>query len=712
MGNQHLIMTIQTKISQYLEKELELTSDQRERENRQKVLNYLEESKGECSGLATMWAYSKMTAKDGETFFNKTNKLLLAWDGQQTLSAEDKKDVDQFIANAIFYQGGLPEIHNRSFSKNSIGLLQLEPDSEGREFQHSYNTESAFLSKDLLQDRLAKIIKPATMTFLSFTTEDDGFGGHRVAIFQDPQDNKFYYYNSADGEELGCNTIDDLAEQVWRDTKRSNFKDSSGWQSLNISDFKIDSMLREVSMDVVQFVGDAKYEYPKPSEFPPSATENKIFLESKGSQILELSNNEVIKRYFLSLDKDSQVELMQNQSENREIFAEILIKNLLHPDKHVIDPSIAKYLLNEQSDVLQSLVDKGSIKMKDLDLLKDEKKLFYALSQTLETACHNGDCDKVKALVKMGLEVKGNNLSSLIEHDRPEILSFLAEEKKLDLYNFKTVHYQQPRPNLDNSPDTIDRFNCEDSPIVWAARYGATKNLEYLVAQLDKNESEKNNIAVDIAGFTILGQALYYACHNNHPDAVKFLLKSGANPDVRCSTGAQLTALEIAAWNGSREIVQELIKYEVDVKQGEPLIRVTNPQAAEMLLEAGASTEVREYGTWTPLLKACKSSDVEMARVLLKYKADPNSCDRNNQSPIMHVMFEARNEDSVKIMGLLLESGANPNLDNTALRCLRNIPNNEVKNKLEELLGIKQNSPSPSPEPVSAATVSTHENQL
>lgn len=625
-------MSIQTKIKQYLKKELAVVTDPRERENRQEVIDYLEESKGECSGLSVMWAYGRMTApSEAATSFNQTNKLLLDWDGERNFSGKEKEDVERFVEDVIFHQRG-----QMMFLKDSVDLLQLSPDAEGREFQRSYKTDRAFLSKDLLQDRLEKIIQPNAMILLSASVDEDG---HRVAVSKSP-DGKIYYYDSNNKEEMSFNSVSDLTDRVWEDTKRGKLKKTDVHGSINVTDFKIDQMFRELNVDVVQFVGA---QYSKPSQFLPSAVENEYFLQSRGKAIAGLMNEDVMQRHFLSLDAESQINLINGASENKEIFVRLLVNDLLnvnHRNQHVTDPAIADYLVKDQSEVIQSLIAKNLVPKEAPELLGDKPKLLYGLSRSFEEACHKEDFNKVESLVKMGIKVKQNNILTLIEKDKPEIISFLLEENKLDLYNF--------------SPSTIDKFNCEDSPIVYAARIGAMKNLELMVSQLDKDKEKENKI--------VLGQALYWSCSNGHEDAVKFLLEQGADPDVTCQAVGK-TALEIATSHNSLAIVQELILHQVDTKKGSPIAYAKGPEVAELLLANGASPETTENGR-TLLMKACSDKDVEMVKVLLEHGANPNSSSGSGYFRQTVMQYSSHNSNeynktkTAEIQELLLEHGA------------------------------------------------------
>ncbi|MBP7710621.1 MAG: ankyrin repeat domain-containing protein [Rickettsiales bacterium] len=666
-------MNIENKILKYLEKELAAVTNPIEQENRLAVIKDLRESEGECSGLSTMWAYSRMTAlSEAPTFFNRTNKILLDWDEERDFSTKEKEDVERFVADVLFYQGG------RALSwRDSLDLLKLSPDADGREFQHSYKTDLAFLSEELLRDRLEKIIQPNAMILIASVF---GSSGHRFALYQKSQGGEIYYYNSHNREERIFDNAADLTDCVWYDTAKKesdgHWKYTDDGRSQYVGDSEFGSMLRNMKADVVQFSGA---QYSKPSRFSPSAEENESFLQPSQTRdkIVELiaggMKKGYFKDYFVSLDAKSQIDLINGSEspERKEILIQLLVNNLLmnkvgaipNREIYVTDPAIADYLMSDHENVVRSLVVKKLIQESAPNLLLDKQGFIGGegplarLNQTFEAVCKFRDFDKVKSLLKMGADMYpyGNslNLINLIERDRDgsEIISFLLEENKLDLYKFMTIYYGTTKYDL----------YCGKNPIVLAARFGTIKNLELMVLQLDLGRAEENEI--------ILGQALCEACFYPREDVAKFLLEKGANPNAIDQERLRLTPLELVAqypsmhWgdqSSSIAIARDLILHGADAKKGTPLIYAgRNYEIAKLLLENGASAEEKEYDE-TLLIKACKNRDVKMVKLLLEKGANPNACDRYDQSPMQHIEFMTnyRPEQITEIQELLLEYGA------------------------------------------------------
>jgi len=88
---------------------------------------------------------------------------------------------------------------------------------------------------------------------------------------------------------------------------------------------------------------------------------------------------------------------------------------------------------------------------------------------------------------------------------------------------------------------------------------------------------------------------LYYAAHDGHQERTDFLLRLGANPngiaDDEDATIAKLTPLHVAALKGEQRIV-------------------------ELLLEAGATVDIKDSNGVTPLYLAQKTGNQGIADLL------------------------------------------------------------------------------------------------
>lgn len=120
---------------------------------------------------------------------------------------------------------------------------------------------------------------------------------------------------------------------------------------------------------------------------------------------------------------------------------------------------------------------------------------------------------------------------------------------------------------------------------------------------------------------------LHIAARNGQTSAVDFLLKRGANPNLRDSSGSTCLYRVVGAGDG-------------------PVF--------QMLLKAGADPNLRssDYG-WTPLILATVLSSTNMVRSLIAAGADVNLPDSGGATPLHYV-------ESPDIARLLLSAGANP----------------------------------------------------
>lgn len=148
------------------------------------------------------------------------------------------------------------------------------------------------------------------------------------------------------------------------------------------------------------------------------------------------------------------------------------------------------------------------------------------------------------------------------------------------------------------------------------------------------------------------------------PDAVKTLLARGVDPDLSDPDGN--TALIIAAREGGIEVVRALLA-------ARPRLNATNRfgETALMLAAYSGRTEVvRElllegadvnHGRgWNPLLYAVFRGHGDIADLLLKFRADPNSRGPNGSTALM---FAARSGQA-DIISMLLAHGADPHASN------------------------------------------------
>lgn len=118
---------------------------------------------------------------------------------------------------------------------------------------------------------------------------------------------------------------------------------------------------------------------------------------------------------------------------------------------------------------------------------------------------------------------------------------------------------------------------------------------------------------------------LHKAAHSGDLARVRSLLQQGVNPDARDSYGG--TALHAAMFQRDTRIVELLITHGFDVNAVGPrngytplhdAIWANNLEAARLLLDHGARTDIKGKDGLTPYDKAVREGKPEIARLLAR----------------------------------------------------------------------------------------------
>lgn len=131
----------------------------------------------------------------------------------------------------------------------------------------------------------------------------------------------------------------------------------------------------------------------------------------------------------------------------------------------------------------------------------------------------------------------------------------------------------------------------------------ATGRLVHLISNLAHKPELVNAYSED--GFQPLGLAAYFG----KTEAVKYLLKAGADVNSPSKNALGVTPLQSAVAGGHLEITR-------------------------LLLEKGASPNVRERGGYTPLHAAAQNGDVEIVRSLIFGGANVEAVSEKNEKPL------------------------------------------------------------------------------
>ncbi|KAN0137681.1 Ankyrin repeat-containing domain protein [Lactarius tabidus] len=179
----------------------------------------------------------------------------------------------------------------------------------------------------------------------------------------------------------------------------------------------------------------------------------------------------------------------------------------------------------------------------------------------------------------------------------------------------------------------------------------------------------------DNSGNTVL----HFAASEGHPDIMQLLLDCDANVNMRDNSGN--TALHFAASKGHFEVIRMLLERGADVNSLNdmgltPFHRASQVQREGqqrimcLLLDHGANVNMHDSRRNTALHFTASEGHLEVARMLLRLKADVNSQNDEGLTPLQRAS-QVRREGQQDIMRLLLDHGANvdmrDNSGNTAL---------------------------------------------
>lgn len=166
----------------------------------------------------------------------------------------------------------------------------------------------------------------------------------------------------------------------------------------------------------------------------------------------------------------------------------------------------------------------------------------------------------------------------------------------------------------------------KDTPLIWALE-NRHREIAMLLITAGANVNLTN---------TLGKSALFYA---EDYDMLEALFSSGADPDIIDENND--TVLGIWAGEG----------------YGNPDEEDEQESIVELILEAGADTELGHHGM-TPLIRAAgKGGDLRNVNSLIEYGADVNAISDRNNTPL----WEAARLNRRNIVRTLLENGANPN---------------------------------------------------
>ena len=163
---------------------------------------------------------------------------------------------------------------------------------------------------------------------------------------------------------------------------------------------------------------------------------------------------------------------------------------------------------------------------------------------------------------------------------------------------------------------------------------------------------------------------LMYSVAANNPLQVQYLLDRGADANRRATDGD--CPLFHAVLMGNVEMVESLVQHgaQVNARQADggtvllslPEFRLpqdSEQQIALFLLLHGADPNLADRNGFAPLLNALRNNDTDLAKLLLRFHADPNAGGKSKKLNALMICVETRNYDMART---LIAYHADPNV--------------------------------------------------
>lgn len=203
---------------------------------------------------------------------------------------------------------------------------------------------------------------------------------------------------------------------------------------------------------------------------------------------------------------------------------------------------------------------------------------------------------------------------------------------------------------LDRAAEKASRcWRQAQEALIFAAAGGHVAILKLFHANFQVCNIDERSVNYGHGGYNGEETALSLAATNGHPGAVRYLISIGAYIDSLDGPG--LSALHIAAMKNDTATLQVLVgagawldstdRYpgEDDVRQRRAALHYTSQQGnangTQLLLDNGASVNIKDFWGSTPLHMAAEAGDVCMVDILLKAGASVDAKDQKGNTALL-----------------------------------------------------------------------------
>ena len=309
--------------------------------------------------------------------------------------------------------------------------------------------------------------------------------------------------------------------------------------------------------------------------------------------------------------------------------------DIVHLLQATVDPNIAE-LTNEQS-ALYSASASGHADIVDMLLSSGVSPNIKATTEgatPLHAAAYGNHTEVVKALLDSNL-VNVNAQDSKLRFTALHVAAKGGSSKVVAL-----LLEAKADPNI------CDQDGA--TAIMYASAAGHSDVVELLLqAKADPNVAERANRET----------ALCAASANGHANIVGMLLRSGADPNIT-TISQGTTPLHVAAYNNHVEIVKALVNSQLaDGNARDSKLQSTVSPAIK------ADPNICDKNGATALMHASANGCSDIVELLLQAKADPNIVERTVGGTALYV---ASTNGHANVVKMLLRSGADPIITSTS----------------------------------------------
>ncbi|MDA3885346.1 MAG: ankyrin repeat domain-containing protein [Candidatus Delongbacteria bacterium] len=323
------------------------------------------------------------------------------------------------------------------------------------------------------------------------------------------------------------------------------------------------------------------------------------------------------------------------------------VKILLKTDKNLLEKNIDEYLTplnysasNSKTEIAKFLIDNGA----NINATDKEGSI------PIHNSAAKGNYELTKYLIEKGTDINYKDLNGVT----PLYFAFVSG-------NFQLIKYM-----IDKGADYTNFSSSGITPLHFATSNGNSQILKYLIKK-----------GLDVNVKSAAGQTpIVWAVARNNVEAIKLLKEN--NADINYVDEHKQNLLFIAASRKAKESFELLLSYGLDINSKDkynqtPLTNAvySGKEMVEFLLEKGAEPapiecmngNICKIEGRTPLHNAISSNDVEVVKLLIKYKAPVNIQDEEGITPLI---LAIRN-GSEEIVKVLLKNGADVNLKENVL---------------------------------------------